>query len=119
MSKIHILTGGNDGVYTAVVHITTPGGNNAANTPWPTAIINSGRAKTIMTTGTGAGQIASAEAAQVAAGTVIEGVMQWQDTPSMSNAERLADLDAQATQLTNELLARWQVELKYYGIVRA
>lgn len=119
MPKIHILSGSPNGTYTAVVHIATPAGNNSSGVLWSDALKNSGLNKTVMPVGTGPGQITSAEQTQITNGTLIEGVMQWQDDPAMNNTQRLADLDLRATQLTDELLARYAVELKYFGITRA
>lgn len=117
MSAIHILNGSGD-TYTVVVHIAVPGGNNAAGVLWSDAVKNSGRNQTVMVTGTGAGQITSAEAASVVAGTVLEGVFQWQDNPALTPAQRQAAVSAYATQLSNEMIARYSVELKYFGYVR-
>lgn len=118
MAKIHILAGNTANLYTAVVHATVPAGNNAAGTPWADAIKNSGNATTIMTVGTGPGQITQAEANQILAGTVIEAVFVFQDDPTKSNAERLAYVDTVATQSVNELLARLSAELKLFGLTR-
>jgi len=115
MGSIHILTGGTNGVYTVAVHTTTPAGNNSVGVPWATAIVNSGRNKTILPTGTGAGQITSAEAAQIAAGQVIETVMQWGDDPTWTNQQRIDDINLRASQLQAETLARYGAELKYFG----
>lgn len=115
MSKIHILTGSNSGIFTAIVHIATPVGNNAAGTLWSDAIKNSGRNISRMKVGTGAGQILQAELDQITAGTLIEGTFQWQDDPALNNTQRVADLSLRATQMTNDLLARYAIELNYFG----
>jgi hypothetical protein len=115
MARIHILTGSTGGVYTAVVHTATPAGNNVANVLWSDALKNSGRAVTVMTVGNGAGQISQAEANQIAAGTLIEGVFQWGDNAAWSNAERQADLNIRANQLIAEMLAQYQMELRLFG----
>lgn len=117
MSRLHVLDG-TGGVYRIVVHQATPAGNNSAGVAWPTAIINAARNATSMVTGTGAGQIASAEATQIAAGTVIEGVFTFKDNPTWTAAQRNAALDAMATQTINETLARLADELKWFGAVR-
>lgn len=117
MSAIHVL-GGNGSSFRVVVHINAPAGNNAAGTAWADAIKNSGRAKTVMTVGAGAGQITQAEADQIAAGTVVEGAFIWGDDPTWTNAQRQADVDLRATQLAAELLARIQADLKYFGYTR-
>jgi hypothetical protein len=119
MAKIHILEGGTANVYTAVVHVNTPAGNNGAGVSWATAIANSGNNNSVMTVGNGPGQIATNEMNQIQSGAVIEGVFQWGDDPNWTNAERLADLDLRATQLVTELLAKYQAQLKYFGFTRS
>ncbi len=118
MAKIHVLSGGTNNVYTVAVHATTPAGNNSAGTPWADAIKNSGRATSILTVGTGPGQILQNEMNTITSGALIEGSFQWGDNPSWTNGERTTDLDLRATQLTNELLARYAQELKYFGFTR-
>lgn len=73
MSKIHVLTGG-AGSFNAVVHSVVPVGNNLVGISWQTCIANSSYLPLVsrLTIGTGAGQISAIEAAQVAAGTVVE-----------------------------------------------
>jgi hypothetical protein len=109
--------GGGD-VFNVVVHIATPAGNNSAGVLWTDAVKNSGRNTSVLSVGNGAGQITQAEMNTLTAGTIVEGVMQWQDDPSLSNAQRIAALDAAANQLGTELLARYSQELKYFGFVR-
>lgn len=118
MAKIHVLSGDINNSYTVAVHATTPAGNNSAGTPWADAIKNSGRATSILTVGTGPGQISQNEFNQITGGTVIEASFQWDDNPMWTNAERQTDLDLRATQLTTELLERYSRELKYFGFTR-
>jgi hypothetical protein len=118
MAKIHVLSGAGADVYTVVVHAAAPAGNNLAGVPWADAIKNSGRAVSILTVGTGAGQIGNAEMNQITNGATIEGSFAWGDDPAWTNAERQADLDVRATQLVTALLARYQQELKYFGFIR-
>lgn len=119
MAKIHVLAGAGLNLYTVVVHANTPNGNNSAGTAWSDAIKNSGRATSILTVGTGPGQIQNAEMNQITNGAIIEGSFQWGDDPNWTNAERQTDLDLRATQLVTDLLARYQQELKYFGFTRA
>ncbi len=70
-----------------------------------------------MVVGTGAGQIANTESNAIAAGTTIEASFQYQDTAT-TQAERLTALDLLATQYINELVARYQAELRYFGLIR-
>ena len=118
MAKIHVLERTGLDTYHVVVHGPAPAGNNAAGVAWSMAIQNSGRAKTTMIEGVNAGQISTAERQAVEAGTTIEGVFMWNDTPTWTNAERLADLDLRATQLLAELTTRYQAELNYFGFTR-
>ena len=71
-----------------------------------------------MTTGSGAGQITSAEVAQITAGTVLEGSFQWGDDPALTNAQRQASLDQAAAQLQAEMTATLQSSLRYFGFIR-
>jgi hypothetical protein len=118
MAKIHVLEGSGNNVFTVVVHATTPAGNNAAGIPWTDAIKNSGRATSILTVGTGPGQIQNAEMNSITNGALIEGSFAWGDDPTWTNTQRQADLDLRASQLVTELLARYQQELKYFGFTR-
>jgi hypothetical protein len=119
MSKIHVLEGAGHNLFTVVVHANTPAGNNSAGTSWADAIKNSGRATSILTVGTGPGQIQQNEMNSITNGAIIEGSFQWGDDPAWSNAQRTADLDIRAQQLVDELLARYSQELKYFGFTRA
>lgn len=115
--KIHVLSGTNS-TYQVVVHIATPVGNNSAGILWSDVIKNSGRNVSVMPVGSGSGQILQSELDQITAGTLIEGVFNWQDDLSLTGPQRQADVDLRATQLTNELLARYATELKYFGYTR-
>lgn len=118
MAKIHILTGNGGNIYTAVVHSPTPAGNNSANVPWSDALKNSGMATTILPVGNGAGQNTQSEANQIAAGSVFETVVVYEDDPNRTNAERLADLDLRASQAVAENSADIQRKLKFFGLTR-
>lgn len=116
--KIHVLTG--DGIaYSVVIHAPVPAGNNLAGVPWSTAIQNSGKNTSVLPTGNGPGQIAAAELAQIQAGTLVEAVLSFGDNPSWTQAERIAELDRQASRLVQDTLNRLQDELKYFGATRA
>lgn len=118
MAAIHILAGDGGHRYTAVVHAVTPAGNNVAGVSWATALVNSGLNTTVMATGTGAGQITSAEAAQIAAGTVFEVVVSWENNPAWNNAQRQADLDLRAQQAITEKQAELSSRLRLFGATR-
>lgn len=118
MAKIHVLTGNLTNRYTVCVHADTPAGNNSAGIAWSDAVKNSGRARSILTVGTGPGQIQQNEMNSITNGTIIEAVLQWDDNPAWNDTERLADLDTRATQLVNETLDRYGKELKFFGFTR-
>jgi hypothetical protein len=101
------------------VHAPTPAGNNTAGVSWASAVQASGRNTSILTVGNGVGMIQQNEMNQITSGAIIEGVMQWQDTPNATLAELQADLDTRASQLVAELLSRYSVELRYFGFTRA
>jgi hypothetical protein len=121
VAKIHVLEGTSPepGTYRVIVHAPTSAGNNAAGISWATAIKNSGRAFTRMTVGVGAGQITSAEQAEVLNGTVMEGEFQVGDEAGFSGAQRNAYLDAMADRFITELQAKWGLELRYFGATRS
>lgn len=119
MAKIHVLEGAGINTFTVAVHAATPAGNNSAGVAWSDAVKNSGRATSILTVGTGPGQILQNEMNSITNGALIEGSFQWGDDPSWTNQQRLDDLDLRATQLVTELLARYAQELKYFGFTRA
>lgn len=118
MSNIHVLAGNGSNLYTAVIHIPTPVGNNSAGVSWATALVNSGMAKTVMTVGTGPGQILAAEKAQIDAGTVIETVTQWQDDKTFTTQQRLDDFTLRTSQASTERLNRLAAQLAYFGFTQ-
>lgn len=118
MANIHVLTGSQKNVYTVVVHLTVPVGNNSAGVAWSTAIVNAGLNKTQLATGTGPGQIVTADASAIAAGTLFEGSFQWGDNPALTAVQRQASLDQAVTQLQAELTATMQASLRYFGMTR-
>lgn len=119
MSRLHILQQTGNNVYNVVVHATTPAGNNSAGVLISDAIKNAGLAVTSMTVGNGPGQIATAEANQVSAGTVIEAPFQWEDNPAWDNPTRMADLNLRAQQAVDAVVADYAARLKYFGRVVA
>jgi hypothetical protein len=118
MSKLHVLTGNNNNQYQIIVHIATPVGNNAAGVAWSQAVINSGRNVTSMPIGNGPGQIAQSEADQITAGTLLESSQTYWDDITLNTTQRLAALDAVATQMGNDAITNCQTQLKFYGMTR-
>jgi hypothetical protein len=101
MPDIHILdVVGN--TLRVVCHIPVTVANNAAGVAWSVALVNSGNAKaSILPVGTGPGQITAPEAAQLAAGTLLEVVMvqpvEINPTPQRG-AQEVREIWAQAAQ---------------------
>lgn len=114
MSRIHVMDAVGPENYRIVVHAPTPGGNNAANVPWVTALASLGRV-TQMEVGTDPGKISAAEANQIALGQVVEANGVFTDDPSWTNPQRVAALNAYATQLVSETQAELQRRLKFFG----
>lgn len=118
MAKIHILAGGGNNVYTAVIHAAVPAANNTAGTPWSDALKNSGMATTVMTVGNGPGQISNNEATNIANGALFEAVIQWQNDPNWTTQQRAADLDQRASDAVAEKQAELQAKLALFGATR-
>jgi hypothetical protein len=118
--RIHILrTAGAPDLFEAVVHAPVPVGNNAAGFSWADCIKNSGMNTSILTVGTGAGQISNAENNQIANGTVIEASFYWYVDPAANAAQQEASLEFEATRSVNTLVARLQEQLRFFGKTRA
>lgn len=125
MARMHILQQVSPNLYDVVVHVPTPAGNNAAGFAWSAVVAaaQSSRDKdgvviapaSSMITGTGPGQIDAAEAAQIAAGTVIETRFQWGDERGWNNTQRLADLNLRAQQAVDETLAIYAERFRQFG----
>lgn len=118
MAAIHVLGATGNNTYTVVIHATTPAGNNSAGVPWSTAIKNSGRAVSVLTVGTGAGQTNQAEMNAILGGTIIEASLTWGDNPAWTDAQRIADIDLRATQLIAETIENLKRDLKFFGYTR-
>lgn len=114
MSKIHILAG-NGGVYNLVIHTATPPGNNAVGNAWKTAALASMLiGSTILSTGSGLGQITTSEATSIVAGDVLEFQAQFPNLIDGSTPTT-AQLNAFADAVITRELSRLQVALKFYG----
>lgn len=121
MSRLHVFEAVGQqqpNVYRVILHETTPAGINSAGVTWVAALAGSGAARTRMTEGTGAGQITTAEKAQVESGNVVEGEFYFQDNPTDNPTQRNAALDAHATRYLAELEADISVRLKWFGASR-
>lgn len=119
MSRLHIMTGDANNVFTVVCHAPTPVGNNSAGVAWNTAIANALKPVTHMTIGNGSGQIATAEANQVASGDVMEVQFQFTDDPTWSAGTRTTQLNLIATDAVTRTQNDYAARLKWFGAVVA
>lgn len=119
MADIHVLAG--DGLYrwAIVFHFAVPNINNSVSVNYRTALINSGLGGTsVMTEGSGAGQITTAELAQVVSGELYEhGEPFLAESGSTNNAEMLAAAQAMYASRETPVLATLQKRLRYYGYI--
>lgn len=116
MAAINVLEINPNGMADVVIHFTVPVGNNSAGVTWKLAALNSGwSGKTKMATGTGPGQISSADAALVASGDLIEIVVPIPAYDGSGAIITSGKLTTIATAAQNDWLARAQAALKYYG----
>lgn len=113
------MTGNGTNTFTVVAHAPTPAGNNSAGVSWVTALANGIKPVTRMTIGNGSGQITSAEAADVAAGNVIETSFQFDDDPNWSAPTRTTQLGLIATDAVARAQTELGAKLKWFGAVVA
>jgi len=115
MADIHTLTGGHNS-WRVVMHFPVPDVNNEASVNYRIALANSGLSDTVMTTGTGPGQITSEEAAEIAAGAVYEHVVDFRLEGNGYSA--VAIRDAVRSKYLSEkirITLNLQNKLKYFG----
>ena len=114
---IHVLTGDGLGVWTLAFHFAVADADNEVGVNYRTALINSGLGGTsAMAEGTGAGQITTAELAQVAAGELYEySISVPLESGATNNAEMLATARAMYARDETRVLAALQKRLRYYG----
>ena len=111
---------GSNSAWTAVLHVAVPDTNNAAGVNFRTALINSGLGGTsILSVGTGAGQILQAEFDLIESGGLLESVSSVRlETGGTSNSELAASLDAFYAQQKMVVVANMSAALRYYGFIR-
>jgi hypothetical protein len=118
MSDLHVLDGSGSAVHVAC-HIPIPAGNNLIGVGYQVAWVNSGRAvASAMPIGTGAGQIAQAEANALTAGTLAEIVLEMQPEAVTTGPARIAMLRELWGQAQDRLTADLRA-LRYYGFTAA
>ena len=112
MSKIHVLESGADGYTRFVVHVTTPDGVNSAKMAWKDVFMNAGiSGKTVLTVGTGPGQIDAIENASVEAGDLIEFEFGFPATSDdIPKAQVIFD------KMTTDRLSEIMTQHGYYGL---
>lgn len=117
--NITVLKTSADGsVITAAFHYTIPVGNNAVGVAWATALTNSGLvAPSVMPAGTGAGQISTADAAAIAAGTLREVVSSFQllGIAQLTGQQVTAALSAKYSAAVAADQASLQAQLNFFG----
>lgn len=113
MSKIHVLTADITGNYQVAIHTQTPSGNNSAGISWKVSGLNSNLIGiTILTEGTGAGQITTAEKATIVSGDVIEIIA---NIPAEFGGATSSSLNEMANNVINEYITKLSKQLKYFG----
>ncbi len=114
MAALHVLEG--DGIrYRVVAHVATPAGNNSANVSWKNCILASGMNTTILTEGSGAGQITTAEKNQIIAGDVIEMVFTVEVPETGTNPNKQAAVQTAVAKMQTDYLASLALRFRYYG----
>ena len=118
MSKMHILDASGAGQFRVAFHAPVMTATNAlTGLTWKATLLAAGRiGTTCLTIGTGPGQIAQAEADQIAAGDVMEIV---QTFPMEGGGAGVASLNAMFASVVDDWKARQVSELRRYGQVVA
>lgn len=115
MSDYHILnTDVNLKTVSCVFHIPIPAANNAVGVSWQDALVRSlGGADEISSVLT---DITSAELSAMKAGSIYENVATVRFTSlNLTNAQRLAEVEAAYTEAKNAILTEKQITLNFYG----
>jgi hypothetical protein len=113
----YALSASNDGNSVQIAyHIPIPSANNLVGINYQVAIINSGiGGRTILATGTGPGQITSADLALIQNGSLFEYVEQLAIDPSKTLPQLSALVNARFSALTASVQATLQKQLAYFG----
>jgi len=117
MADIHILTGDGIEQWTIAAHYAIPDTTNEVSVNYRTALINSGLGGTSqLAEGTGAGQITTAEMAQIAAGELFEYTFSfYAESGATTNAQLLSAVRNEYNGRQSRVIASLQRRLKYYG----
>jgi hypothetical protein len=118
MAQVHVLEY-SDGRFRIILHTATPTGNNGAGFSWSSLLLMKGYSgRTVMTEGTGPGQISPEEKAQILAGTLLEFELRLEAAPTITGAQLQTLLQNQAPDLITAQMQQWQQELRFWGAVR-
>lgn len=120
MSNYHVLAGREDGnAYRVAFHIPIPNANNRAGVNYRTALTASGLGgSSIMSTGTGPGQVATGEMNQITSGAIYEHVEEIETNPNETAVAYKARLDSLFTEYADtggQLLAKIRGRIEYFG----
>ena len=118
--KMHVLAGVG-GTFKVVMHEPTPAGNNSAGFPWSQAIVESGKARSMLRVGNPAtipGTITQSELDSIQAGTTLEASFNFTPNPNHTPAQMQAALDVEGAAAISDMINRYAVELKWYGLTR-
>lgn len=115
MANIHVLAGDGNNVFQAVIHVPVVTGNNLVGVNYRTAMANSGLNTTIMTVGSGSGQITQTERDLLTSGALYETVFFFGNNPNWTTTQRQDAFNAEVTQRTFAAQAFISVALAYFG----
>lgn len=117
MADIHTLTRDGDGQTRLVFHFPVPDIDNSVGVNYRIALVNSGLGgMSSLTEGTGAGQISSAELAQIAAGELYEhSISVPVESGGTSGPQLLATVRKFYLKAKDNVLNGLQQRLKYFG----
>ena len=109
MSKIHVLKAGNSRNYQVVIHTPVPSGSNSVSVTYKDCLLQTGEfLTTILSVGTGPGQILQTEKDTIVAGDVAEIV-------TTINEEASSALDEVADTIIAEIEAQVVRQYKFFG----
>ena len=119
MAQVHVLEY-SDGRFRFVIHTATPAGNNTAGFAWSILLLQKGYSgRTVMTEGSGPGQITPEEKAEIVAGTLLEFEVRIEASPTITGGQLQTLLQDQAPGIITAQLDQWRQELRFLGATRA
>ncbi len=117
MSDIHVLENNGANGWRVVLHIPIPNTNNDASINYRTALVNSGLGgSSILSEGTGPGQITAAELASITSGALYEVVqIVLLETGGVSAPNRRSMIRSEYIRAKDAAEALIQQKLRYFG----